>query len=86
MERLVFNTPSRYGEGNGPSGPFVMFTLFFLGFLAIFSLGFVVWYLISPHSGERLARNLQDVVTSGEDAAELRERAFLFRDEEVLIP
>lgn len=61
-----------------------MFTLFFLGFLAIFSLGFVVWYLIAPQSGERLAQNLQHAVSGGQDLVEQREREFLFRDEESL--
>lgn len=80
MERLVFNTPSRFGEENGPSGSFVMFTLFFLGFLALFSLGFTVWYVLDPVNGQRLMNNLRGVQGSTESETEARERAFLFAD------
>ena len=78
MERLVFNTPSRW-DGMTESQGAVFFVLFFLGFLLVFALAFILWWLYFAPVVWKM--QLRDVSSSGNAViygAEVEENPELF--------
>ena len=80
MDRLVFNTPSRFGDGSEQTTKFIAFILFFLGFLALFCVVFMIWYVAAPVSRDRFFQKLNTRIAGEPSEREIREYNFLFSD------